>query len=144
MDVEFIRSPEEMLDYSQTTNSEVGTKACPAAEKLFKWNSYTSVSWKSFASDGIRSLVECLEMFNDKSQVTLFDGLLLFYALHATLLYFSEGRRRKLVANGKTFVTYCLVKLGSKNVTSIHQSAVVVGSSYMTKVEKLSTYFRLH
>lgn len=81
-------------------------KACTAVERFIKFNDDVLLSWKACKEDGVASFVGSLQLFSFKSQNSLSDGALQFYRLEATLLNFSERRRRALTCTKLTFVAY--------------------------------------
>lgn len=138
---EFIHSFEGRRDYWHAMNSDVGTEACAASETFSECCSNTSLSWKSFDSNEIRSLLECLQLISDRSEISLSAGSLQLFALHVPILNFFKEQRRMLASNGKTVIAYQLLKFESKNTTPIQKSAVADGFSYVTKVKKLNALY---
>lgn len=53
-------------------NAEVGTKTCPAVQRVIKRSKHLSHTWKDTEGDGINESVGCLQAFNEKSQISLF------------------------------------------------------------------------
>lgn len=100
--------------YCHPLNSFIGKYACPAAERAIKQDCDSSVSWKTYAEDGVQSAIGCLQIFSDKSQTSLKAGSLVFYPLHVTLLNFTEEWRRAHITSGRTITSYLPVTFSAE------------------------------
>lgn len=97
--------------YTHPMNSEFGTGACAAAEDCVKKSLNRNVCWKIMARDGEQSAIAGVQVFSDKSHMSLDIDSLAFHPLHATFVNFSEDSRRKHITSGCTVVAYLPVRI---------------------------------
>lgn len=104
-------------------NTETEQQACRAAECFIKSCNGLLDFWKKVRSVGFRSVVGCLQLFSDSSQVSMNAGALQIYSLYATLLNFTESDRRRRIMTGDKIVVYFSVSFtvaGEKSVSTDH------------------------
>lgn len=87
-------------------NAEICFKAYPAVERYTESSKDLSVSLKTTENDGMRLSVECFQIFNDKSKISLSAKALQFYLPHVTFLKVLEESRQKLNFSERTVVVY--------------------------------------
>lgn len=63
------------------------------------------------SDQGGQSVIGCLQLLSDKSQIFLSANAAQFYSLHATLLNVLENGRRRHILSGIAFVAYLPVTL---------------------------------
>lgn len=92
--------------FSHRMNSYVGTKSCVAVEHALKADSHGNATWKFEEEDGVLSAVRCLQIYLDKSQISLSANSFAFYSIYTTLLNFTENMRRKPIVSGALSATH--------------------------------------
>lgn len=69
---------------SNSLNAEIEKNACPAVQKAVSTSEDPDMSWKTSEKDGTMSVVGCIELFSDKSQISLSTSSKKFFPLHMT------------------------------------------------------------
>lgn len=73
---------------SHPINALVGTEACRKVERTMKTSRDTTVSWKRLSVGGEQSVMGCLQLFSDCSQISRKARAVQFYSLHEKLMNF--------------------------------------------------------
>lgn len=87
-------------------NAMLGKEMCPAVENEIKGNSDPSVFWNCLKTDGIESIVGAIQVFSDKSQMTLSSDSVQFYTLHLTLLNLRNETHTRHINSGSSVISY--------------------------------------
>lgn len=135
--------PRESTVYSHPSNSHVGMHAVPVLAKLIERSNDAKVSWKCKNIDSIQSFVACLQMFSDKSQTSSRGMSLSFYALHVTLVYFSEEQGRSHIVSVRTNFAYIHVQV-QQTENTINSTRTEVSNELVQKKSRTSILEALH
>lgn len=94
--------PFTAVTWTQPLHVKIGQKAVSETERFVNESSSRKISWKSRKRDDIESAIGCLQLFSDKSHVSMSAGSFMFYLMHITLLKILEEMRRKHISSGRT------------------------------------------
>lgn len=83
-------------------NLKIGIEAGAAVEHYVKCQRDPDICWKERERDYVQSAVGCAQLFENKSQILLRAGSLVFYPLDWTGLTFNEDVHPHLITNGHT------------------------------------------
>lgn len=89
----FLSSPSKYIT-APPMKAEIGGSAVPAAEKMNKESKDWIILWEEKSRDIIELIIGCLQLFFDKSHLSMSAGSFILCPLHVTLLNFSEEQRR--------------------------------------------------
>lgn len=78
----------------------------PIAKEHIMKSEESGICWKNLEMDGERSCIHGLQIFSDKSQISLSAGSLFFYPVHVTYITFMEDGRRKHISSENTVAAY--------------------------------------
>lgn len=78
---------------------DIGLRACRHAMRFVKSSGDSDVSWKSGALDEIDSVIECLQIFIDRSLKSFSAAFLQFWPPYVMLGIFTENTHRQHMMN---------------------------------------------
>lgn len=82
----------------------------PAVEKHIRTATEHNITWRTLKRRGNLSSVDRLQLYYDKSRITLAAISITSYPLHATTSILSENAHTSAIANGKLVVAHLLVE----------------------------------
>lgn len=85
-------------------NADIGKSSCAAAKRSAMHRKTKNVIRREQKFDGVQSIVGCVQIFGDKSQILLAAGSLKFCLLHITLLSFAEKFRKHCILSEASIV----------------------------------------
>lgn len=95
----------------------VGTeKVCEALEETVQRGANILVAWRDLRIDWVLSIAGTLQIYSDKSQISLSAGALDFCTLHITYVNFTENCRISHISTGRSIVAYLPVKFHGEGV----------------------------
>lgn len=106
MDDGFTQGPRKSQKLPYVANVEISSKSCPAVERSVYCSKNSPVLLEAVGIDGMKSTVGSLQLFSNKSLMSLSAVVLQFYPIHITLLKFSGEHRRKPIASEIIVVEY--------------------------------------
>lgn len=111
---DLLTKPKSFSSYSNPINVIHGRNIFPKAEQYFKTHNENNVTWSTVQELGTHSFVGSLQLFSDKSQMSLTVSSFHFYSLHASQLNIPDKNRYSLIVSGTTDVAYVPVKFCSQ------------------------------
>lgn len=94
---------------SNPMSAMINVSAYKAVENYIERSSKLNSSWQTKEQNSILSVCGFVQIFSDKSQtISMADGLAI-YALHITLLNFTDQIKCRQIFSGDTVVAYLLV-----------------------------------
>lgn len=120
---EFYRERGPQVPFIYTMNAEIGGSARKAVEEHMKSSEKLKSRWKNASDNKLQSVVGFVQMYSEKSQISLKAGGLTFYPLHITLLNFSEKMRLLLISPGAPFPGYLSVAFHSNTSGTIESKS---------------------
>ena len=93
-------------DFSHPMQAKLGQEGVPAVTDNILNHISTDSMWKYDADDEERSFVGFLQLYSDKSKMTLKASAFQFYPLHVTFLNFTDGLKRKCTTDGLTLIGF--------------------------------------
>lgn len=88
------------------TNAEIGKFACAAGRRAVMNSKNRNVFWTEQKFGEVQSIVGCVRVFSDKSQISPAARCMKFYSLHIILLNFIEELKRHCILSETSIVEY--------------------------------------
>lgn len=101
-----LTKPKSLPPYSNLVDAKLRRNMFPEAKQYIKTHCGNNVTWSTVEESKTQSFIGALQLFCNKSQISLMATLFFFSPLHATLLNVQDKDCNSLMVSGKSVVVY--------------------------------------